>query len=68
MEMLESDSVGEDSNHSQGKYWVSERSRHVAQVPVIPIFNDNEWAPNWESLDHILCEPSDPAQGKHSKN
>ena len=66
MELLESDSVGEDSNHSQRKYWRAERSLTKVQVPVIQLCKDaNRIAPDWELLDRILSDPSGDAQGKH---
>ena len=66
MELLESDSVGEDSNHSQRKYWRAERSLTTVQVPVIELCKDaNGIAPDWELLDSILSDPSGDAQGTH---
>ena len=68
MELLESDSVGEDSNHSQRKYWRAERSLTTVQVPVIPVElckETNGIAPDWELLDRILSDPSGDAQGTH---
>ena len=62
MELLESDSVGEDSNHSQRKYWRAERSLTTVQVPVI---DAKGIAPDWELLDRILSDPSGDAQGTH---
>ena len=67
MELLESDSVGEDSNHSQRKYWRALRNVIRVHVPVIEVFKDGQGiVPNWEILDDILSEPSGQAQGKHS--
>ena len=66
MELLESDSVGEDSNHSQRKYWRAQRKMTTVQMPVIELCRDgNGIAPNWEILDSILSDPSNDAQGKH---
>ena len=62
MELLESDSVGEDSNHSQRKYSRAERSLTTVQVPVI---DANGISPDWELLDRILSDPSGEAQGTH---